>query len=96
MNHPNRRRIWQSGDSCVFLRDEDDFGRDIVREFWVPSKGGYVREIDVAHPGTLGQQVCNRLSHQGSTLSATRDSLLDLIRREYRRAVAYDRRQSNV
>jgi hypothetical protein len=86
-NHQNRRRIWQTPEGTVCLRDADKWGSPAVREFWVPSNGGYVREIDAQHPGTLGQQVCGFLSSQGYTLSANRDELLDLIRREYRRFV---------
>ena len=81
------RRIWQTSDGSIRLRYTDDFGDTSVREFWVPSGGGYVREVDTKRPGTLGAQVCERLESRGNTLSATRETLLDLIRREYRRAM---------
>jgi hypothetical protein len=93
--HPNRsRRIWRTEAGTVCLRWEDDFGHDTVREFWAPSNGGYVREIDNQHPGTLGVQVCDRLAHSGYTLSARPDTLERVIRREYRRMVVADRRRS--
>lgn len=78
-----RRRIWQDGDSVV-LRDHDDYENcDYERWFWVPPNGGYIREISEDRPGTLGEQVCGYLEHGGWTLTASRDNLLDVIRREY-------------
>lgn len=88
-----RRRIWETDAGTVCLRDKDEYGETIIREFWVPSSGGYVREIDAKHPGTSGQQVCRLLADQGSTLESSREGLLKLIRREYRRAAAYERRE---
>jgi hypothetical protein len=58
--------------------------REVERRFWVPPGGGYVREVSEKKPGTLGNQVCARLSNRGPTLWATRDTLLDIIRAEYR------------
>lgn len=84
-----QRRVWQTPDETVFLRDVDDMtGEEWVREFWVPANGGYVREIDARHPGTLGRQVCRKLSYTGSALETTRAGLLALIRNEYRAAMA--------
>ena len=59
-----------------------------TREFWCPFSGGYVRQIDAAHPGTLGWQVCERLESAGSTLycDPERRPLVDIIRKEMRRA----------
>ncbi|HUZ75482.1 MAG TPA: hypothetical protein VNE67_17235 [Acetobacteraceae bacterium] len=91
-SHPNRsRRTWQSGDT-VYLRDESDLGEERVRQFWVPPGGGYVRETDDEHPGTLGQQVCDLLSSRGPTLWTSPDGLIALIRLEYRRALSAERR----
>lgn len=88
VNHPKRsRRIWSDGD-IVCLRDEGTAGEPVVRQFWVPLGGGCVREVDARNPGTLGKQVCVRLAHRGYTLNTTREGLIGLIRREYRRAVA--------
>ena len=90
------RRTWQTSDGSIRLRYTDDFGDTSVREFWVPSDGGYVREVDTQHPGTLGAQVCQRLESRGSTLSSTRAALLDLIRREYRRAMTAVARRNAI
>jgi hypothetical protein len=93
-NHPNRnRRIWHDG-SRVCLRDVDDMGEQIIRQFWVPPSGGYVREVDADHPGTLGQQVTAQLGTRGYTLTSDPDRLLDLIRREYRARCAAERREN--
>jgi len=94
VNHENRsRRIWTDG-GVVYLRDEDANGEQVIREFWVPPGGGYVREIDNIRPGTLGRQVCRFLEHRGSTLSCDEDRLLHVIRREYRRSIAANQRDN--
>lgn len=50
--------------------------------------GGYVYDV-THHPGTSGQQVCDRLHYRGGTLTAPRDGdLAGLIRREMRARVA--------
>ena len=87
VNLNGSRRLWSDGD-VVCLRDEGPSGEPVVRQFWVPPGGGYVREVDAQHPGVLGQQVCVKLANRGSTLSADRKGLLGLIRREYRRRAA--------
>jgi len=68
----------------------------IIRRFWAPSEGGYVRRVSDSHPGTLGQQVCQRLERSGSTLSWTPSAgpLVDLIRREAKLAVQWGKRNS--
>lgn len=59
-----------------------------VRHYWAPSRGGYVRQIDERHPGTLGWQVCDGLAGSGSTLTwSPGRPLADVIRREARRYV---------
>lgn len=70
---------------CTIEYDCAHTGERIVQEFWTPTGGGCVYEIDDRHPGTLGTQVCDRLSTRGNTLhrSANRP-LVDIIRREYR------------
>jgi hypothetical protein len=98
-NHQNRtRRIWATESGTVCLRHEDEFGHgsDSIREFWVPTHGGYVYEVKGANHGVLGRQVCRRLSRTGSTLWATPETLIDVIRTEYRKAVAYDHRQKGI
>lgn len=90
-----------------FTATQDDNGRVVLtvhidcalgeagstREFWVPSHGGYVREISEGRPGTLGYQVCDRLSHSGSTLETTEEALLGLIRREASAALRAEDRE---
>lgn len=93
-NHPNRRRIWTTSIGTVCLRDDSAplSEEESTREFWVPSSGGYIREIDEKHPGTLGAQVCDRLARLGNTLYASRETLEEVIRREYRNAIAHKKR----
>lgn len=86
------RRIWTDG-TVVCLRTEDRMGKAIIRQFWVGPNGGCVHEIDEHHPGTLGRQVCVGLVSMGYTLVATPGTLLDVIRSEYRRAVAAEKRE---
>jgi hypothetical protein len=88
----NNRRIWADKNS-VFLRDENEMGEEIIRHFWVPSNGGYVREVSSDAPGVLGSQVCDRLSNRGNTLSSSADGLLDVILRQYRARQASRRRE---
>jgi hypothetical protein len=52
------------------------YGRRVQREFTVPHCGGYVREDD--------KQVCVGLSRMGPTLVADPDTLLDVIRKEWK------------
>lgn len=92
-NHPSRtRRIWTDG-GVVCLRTEDQMGDTVIRQFWVAPGGGCVREIDEQHPGTMGRQVCVGLVGVGYTLTATPDTLIDVIRSEYRRAIAAEKRE---
>jgi hypothetical protein len=69
-------------------------GEEIIRQFWVPAGGGYVREVDDDHPGMLGRQVTARLGTRGYTIGSLPNGLLDLIRREYRSRCAADRREN--
>lgn len=87
-----RMRLTESGDNrCVLEHDADDWsdplGPDrVVREFWAPSDGGYIREITEDRPGTLGYQVCDCLDGLGNTLEwrPGYGSLARVIRREWR------------
>lgn len=90
------RRIWSTDYGTVCLRTQNPEGETIVREFWVPPGGGYVREIDEDHPGTLGSQVCNRLGIRGPTLSATRATLAAVIRTEYQRSMRFQDREARA
>jgi hypothetical protein len=66
-----------NGDVSVSL---DQMGERVTEVFTCPTAGGYVRT-------SKGRQVCKRLSWQGSTISASADTLLAVIRREYKSAV---------
>lgn len=68
-----------------------DYGRSVtltqpngrVREFHIPhttSGEGYVRE-----GSNMGYQVCDGLTHSGNTLRATPETLISVIRREWRK-----------
>ena len=52
---------------------------DIERTFWIPDRGGYIRER------ISGRQVCERLNTMGNTLTATPESFVGIIQRERRR-----------
>jgi hypothetical protein len=82
-----KTRIWTTDSRTVCLHTVNPWEDEPrTREFWVPRLGGYVREIDDTHPGTLGRQVCRGLAHRGDTLYLGEGGdLLDLIRHEYRR-----------
>jgi hypothetical protein len=86
-NQLNRAQIRQDGSEVVLQYTDPMTGDDIVRRFWAPAGGGYVREVTAHRPGTLGHQVCSGLSHRGGTLSVgSPDDLITLIRREWQRA----------
>ena len=81
-----RMKIVDNAEGTVHLTHYDPFvGVDISRTFWVPRIGGHVRETTPERPGTLGSQVCERLTNYGNTLYATPDSIASVIRREYNR-----------
>lgn len=52
----------------------------ITRQFMVPRSGGFVREMRSGD----WKQVCAGLSRTGPTLTATPETLLALIRKEWR------------
>jgi hypothetical protein len=59
----------------------------IRRVYWVRGdRDGYVHDV-TRQPGTLGQQVCDRLRHTGNCLSTTRATLATVIRHELRAAL---------
>lgn len=75
-------------DNRVTLRYEDEGGELVTRDVFAPYGGGYVRE-DWSNP----RQVCERLERFGSTLIWSGSTpLVDLIRWEYRRRRAAQRR----
>ena len=76
--------ISDASSGTVGYRCADDYGTEIVREFWVASSGGAVHEVSLARGGSTGPQVCKHLRHRGYTLQSTRATLLALIRSEVR------------
>lgn len=77
-----------SYDSHAWYAEEEE---RVIRWFTCPPDGGYVREWRHGE----WQQVCDRLSGMGSTLSCrSREALPDLIRREYRAMRREERREA--
>jgi len=69
-----------------------DFDTPVERIFWVPSGGGYVRDVS-EQPGTLGPQVCEYLDSRGNTLTATPETLGRIVRRELAKRRAWLKRE---
>jgi len=88
-----RTLIKQVKPGVVYMRCEDPFveGETIERTFTVRRDGerGYVYE-ELANGDR--RQVCERLDSQGSTIMSDAATLIDVIRREHRRARAADAR----
>ena len=61
----------------VHIDYDDVDGERVSDVFSCPDAGGYVRNGQ-------GKQVCDNLSRMGNTLTATSDTLLEVIRSEYR------------
>ena len=77
-------------DNVTLSYDED--GERVTREFTCPRGGGYVHE---ERPNGSIKQVCGELSWSGSTLiAASRETLPELIRREYRAMRSADKREA--
>lgn len=71
---------------CVIVeRDDPIEGGRTRRTYHVPNGGGYVRD-------DRGEQVCEGLHSRGATLRSSEKGLSSLIRREYRRRIASDRK----
>jgi hypothetical protein len=89
MTYNIRTKISAVEPGVVFMRHEDPIheGDAVERTFTVRRDGerGYVYEVT---PRGDRRQVCERLSSQGSTLMADTDTLLAVIRREYKRSRA--------
>ena len=75
--------IKQTGPREVTLSYEDPFNGPVSREFFCPSAGAYVREWD-ARRKEWNQNVCAGLANTGWTLTATPETLLAVVRREWR------------
>lgn len=84
-------RLMIDSGSVTIAYDDDMSGGRVERTFSCPVDSGRVRE-----EMTSGRvQVCDRLSHRGSTLRAgSRAILADLIRREYRAMRASEKREA--
>ena len=71
------------GTGRVTIHYDDFCGRRITREFTCSPDGGYVQELQY-DGGTT--QPCEGLAPTGATLIAnSRETLIDIIRREYRK-----------
>lgn len=87
---PAMRLTIDSGFVTIAYDNEMSDGR-VERTFTCPFDGGWVYEETIS--GRV--QVCDRLSHRGSTLRAgSRAILADLIRREYRAMRASEKREA--
>ena len=74
-----------NADGSVTVQTDDiETGDRIEQTYYVRSSTGlgYVRD-------SRGRQVCDRMHYSGSTLSCSRERLLDCIKSEWRKAV-YD------
>ncbi|UTM60437.1 hypothetical protein L4174_023930 (plasmid) [Photobacterium sp. CCB-ST2H9] len=61
-------------------------------EFWMPSKGGYIRLESEGKEGVLGRQICKGGGFMGSTLEATPETFKNVCRNWYR---AYMKEQNS-
>jgi hypothetical protein len=86
-----RTRIVEDAPGWVTVTADNVFGQIEATTYFVNAGTGprYVRVWDDSrgHP-----QVCEMLAFRGNTLMATRETLLAVIRREWRRMRDYDRR----
>lgn len=84
-------RLTSDSGSVTIAYDDEANDNRVERTFTCPVDGGWVQE-----EMTNGRvQVCDRLSHRGSTLRAgSRATLADLIRREYRAMRAAEKREA--
>lgn len=74
-----RTQIQQTGSNTVRISYETPlFGDLVTREFRVAFPHGYVRDED-------GRQVCAGLDRLGDTLEAYPETLIEVVRAEYRR-----------
>ena len=83
-----RAQFKLDGSTVVAAFDCPLTGDRETHRYHIPHQGGYVRE------GAGGAQVCELLSNRGVTLIASSPThLLAVIRREYRRLVAANRKE---
>uniref|UniRef100_A0A6H1ZUZ8 Uncharacterized protein n=2 Tax=viral metagenome TaxID=1070528 RepID=A0A6H1ZUZ8_9ZZZZ len=89
-----KTRITSDDHGRVRLQYEDCLGQDHDKTFSCPHDGGYVIEL-LDNGGTT--QPCDGLSHTGNTLIAkNRETLIDLIRREYRQMRRIEAREMSL
>jgi len=84
-----RTRIWQDHRGNVHLRCGE-----IVREYWCPPSGGYVRRVEAGRQSHHGSMVAERLEvtqFDYRALTATRGTLVAVVRREWRKWRDHDR-----
>lgn len=81
VNAFQRARIFQNAGGTVTVEETNEEGDRVATTYFV--MGRYVHEWE--RDGRY-RQVCEYLSHRGTTLRATSDTLLAVIRREHRRA----------
>lgn len=75
----------------VVLSFDNESGERETRLFFCPAEGGYIRE---AMDNGDARQVCESLDRMGVTLWAPRKDLLEsVIRREYERMRAAEKRE---
>ena len=74
----SKASIKKTASNYVTLSYDDDMGERITAEYFVPHNGGYVRDDH-------GNQICAGLSTRGWTLEATPETLIAIIRREWRK-----------
>lgn len=88
-----RTTIRLTAPGYVEMAYTDELGERVERTFTARLDGerGYVHE-EMA--GGDRRQVCERLHSQGPTLTASADTLLSVIRREYRAQRAADKRRA--
>ena len=79
-----------TGRVTIYYDDNWSHGERLERCFSCPPDGGYVVEL---LPNGNSRQVCDMLASTGPTLTASsRETLIDVIRREYRRMRGWERR----
>ena len=80
-----RMKMTSDGQIVTITYYDSDVDDVVTRTFGAPREFGYVHDLDT------GEQVCTLLDSYGDTLLATRDTLPDVIRKEYRARVRRDR-----
>lgn len=85
-----RAHIKQHANGAVTLTDDDPLTGNRRTTFYF-AQAGTVKIATHAH--RIVEPVCERLSNRGWTLQATPETLLKVIRREHRKALAWRKKQ---